>query len=702
MTSDSMEEGERRMLRLPKPINLLTLAAALALSVGAPTFGQSDDSCRYHDANGTMETRFRFGSDRVRYDYPTYRENTSPVRRDLRTRNDRRYREVAPRHDFRVIESPRYDSTRTIGRNRYESGRGQFNEEWLLGGSGNSRDRDYFYSGFDYGNEMRRRPTDRRNEFVRPEFDRNRPSLRDELDRTLPLRDIDRDPELPLRRPSERDRYEQPQNGNSQGPTLNQKLSARYTDPTSIRFAQSLNGNQGLALFREVSTLIDQRHLSPKSYSDRVRSGARSLNAALENTAFQTAMRPVGSGSQIQSFRSQLNQLVNRNVRTKGEAEQVLASAMRLGQSVGLRPGVVAYEFTNAAIESLDKYSGLDPSLTRVSGSIDSHIQTAQSFDDQYMTGVGIEVKGHDDGLLIVRALRGGPAAAAGVRSGDVVVEINGRSLKGVDLNASVAMIGQSSQVRLRVSREGQGTGTFTVTRRRFRVYSVNDVKMIDRQDGVGYLHLNKFARNSATEMEQAIRELQGQGMRSLVVDVRGNPGGLLTTAIEVSDKFLKCGRIVATRGRLRTDNSVEAATANGTWNMPLVVLVDGDSASASEIFAAAIQENGRGIVVGQKSYGKGTVQTHFPLPSGMGTVRLTTAKFYSPSDREMSGAGVTPDVRTTDENETLRQAAAAASHPRLAEMVAQHGTCRPPVSNFGNFSSTARPTSSLSVLLNH
>jgi carboxyl-terminal processing protease len=112
-----------------------------------------------------------------------------------------------------------------------------------------------------------------------------------------------------------------------------------------------------------------------------------------------------------------------------------------------------------------------------------------------------------------------------------------------------------------------------------------------------------------------------------------------------VSNRFVPSGKIVSTRGRYQSDNTEESATHDQTWKMPLVVLVDGDSASASEIFAAAIQENRRGVIVGRKTYGKGTVQTHFPLQSVSGTFWLTTAKFYSPTGREMAGAGVTPDI---------------------------------------------------------
>jgi carboxyl-terminal processing protease len=160
-----------------------------------------------------------------------------------------------------------------------------------------------------------------------------------------------------------------------------------------------------------------------------------------------------------------------------------------------------------------------------------------------------------------------------------------------------------------------------------------------------GYLRLKQFSESSKEDLEQAMWSLYNGGMRNLVLDLRGNPGGLLTEAVEVSDLFLPKGRIVATKGRNASDNTDERATFAKTWGIPLIVLVDANSASASEIFAAAIQDNGRGVIVGRKTYGKGTVQTHFPLQTVAGELKLTTAKFYSPSGREMAGAGVTPDV---------------------------------------------------------
>jgi len=177
---------------------------------------------------------------------------------------------------------------------------------------------------------------------------------------------------------------------------------------------------------------------------------------------------------------------------------------------------------------------------------------------------------------------------------------------------------------------------------------TVSNVRMLDPTTGVGYVKLDLFAAGSASEMEQALSRLSQQRMQSLVLDLRGNPGGLLETAIQLADMFLPQGTIVSTRGRNTTDNTQEVARPERTWSMPLIVLIDHGSASASEIFAAAIQENRRGLIVGQHSYGKGTVQSLFTLKSSAAMLRLTTAEFYSPSGREMAGAGVEPDVPVT------------------------------------------------------
>ena len=408
-----------------------------------------------------------------------------------------------------------------------------------------------------------------------------------------------------------------------------------------------------------------------------MRRALRNLGLVLNNASAAQTLGISQDSFKADGFRDSLSRIwETMNVQNKSEAEQVLRTVIRQGQLVpGITPGLVAFEFSNATIDTLDKFSALEPS---------EPTQGPSAALDSEMVGIGIEVKLHDDGLLLMRALRGGPAAEAGLRSGDVITAINRRAITGMAMAQSVDLIkGQSgSQIRLQVKRSAHRSQSITLTRRRFRVWSVNDVRMVSGSD-VGYLNLSQFAQTSTQEMDQALHQLHNEGMKSLVVDLRGNPGGLLTTCVQITNRFLPCGTIVSTKGRLNDDNMHESATYSRTWNTPLVVLIDGDSASASEIFAAAIQDNERGIVVGERSYGKGTVQTHFPLQSINGNLRLTTARYYAPSGRAMSGNGVTPDVRIADEDgvangdQMLSEAVRIAQSRQLKEMATNSAKCR-------------------------
>jgi carboxyl-terminal processing protease len=155
---------------------------------------------------------------------------------------------------------------------------------------------------------------------------------------------------------------------------------------------------------------------------------------------------------------------------------------------------------------------------------------------------------------------------------------------------------------------------------------------------------MSAFQKRTADELDQALRALKQQGMRSLIWDLRGNPGGLLDEAVSVADRFIEEGIIVSTRGRLPEDNDKYEAFGPGTWKMPLVLLIDGESASASEIVAGCIKDHHRGTIVGRTSYGKWSVQTITPLSGGLG-MRLTTARFYSPAGHTYSKIGLDPDV---------------------------------------------------------
>jgi carboxyl-terminal processing protease len=186
---------------------------------------------------------------------------------------------------------------------------------------------------------------------------------------------------------------------------------------------------------------------------------------------------------------------------------------------------------------------------------------------------------------------------------------------------------------------------TLRLVRRHVDVESITRARIVDPTEGIGYIQLANFQKTSTDELDQAISGLQALGMRTLVLDLRGNPGGLLNVAVEIAERFIDEGVIVSTRGRASGQSQVLRAGGHARWRMPLFVLVDHDSASASEILAGALQDHRRATVVGDRTYGKGSVQSIFSLRSAPAGLKLTTAKFYSPLDRPYSEQGVTPDL---------------------------------------------------------
>jgi carboxyl-terminal processing protease len=463
-------------------------------------------------------------------------------------------------------------------------------------------------------------------------------------------------------------------------------ITARYTNPVTRRAIRSMSRTQAVELFAEISHRIDERHLQPTNYQTRTDRALLNLQLALGNPEFLSVLNSSASDSQIRQLRTAISAIATTQA-TKDftAAQRMLQSLMQQAERLSpLAPAAVAFEVANAGIETLDQYSGLelsDPSvMTR-----NEEIMARTDLLQEQIVGIGIEVRDSPEGLIVVRPLRGSPAAKAGMRSGDIILQIDGQDIRGVSLPEVIDMMkGQvNTDIELQTYRAGRGNALVRLTRRSFRVWSVHDVRVVE-STRVGYLSLSRFSQKSAAEVDQALEQLHQAGMKSLIVDLRGNPGGLLTTCIDVADRFLPCGVIVSTRGRLSADNMVQEATFPRTWDVPIVVLIDHDSASASEILAAAIQENRRGLVVGSQSYGKGSVQTHFPLNSISGDLRLTTAMFYSPQGHAMAGRGVVPDFEVIDHDgplhgdEVLQEAARVAESESLQEMARAAGICSP------------------------
>jgi carboxyl-terminal processing protease len=449
-----------------------------------------------------------------------------------------------------------------------------------------------------------------------------------------------------------------------------ERISRRYTNADLVQLGHALSAEQALALYAETLTIIGARHLEPADAAAMCRAGLRSLAQALRNRVFLAAQQVNISSAQLQSFEQQLAaRLQGHAVRSATDATAVLRLAMALAQGeLGFRPGVVAVEFACAAVETLDEYSAFVPSPGNdaVSRQIDAEV-----------VGIGVQIDAHGKGARIVRVFRGGPAERAGLQPGDVIVGIDGMSTSGAGIDQiTSALRGQENTlITLEVAREGNSAARVRLPRSRLAVQSVSNAKIVDATAGVGYLKLDSFAERSAAEVERALTSLTRQGMRSLVLDLRGDPGGLLSTAVQIADLFLPEGVIVSTRGRTSQDNTSERARFERTWKVPLVILVDEQSASASEILAAAIQENSRGVIVGQRTFGKGTVQTLIPLQTAPAALRLTTARFYSPTGRAMANRGVTPDVAVEHANSQPGFAGRGDSALAAAIEVARKGT---------------------------
>ena len=297
-------------------------------------------------------------------------------------------------------------------------------------------------------------------------------------------------------------------------------------------------------------------------------------------------------------------------------------------------------------VDEVDTHELIGKAIEGMLGDLDPHSQFLSDleYEDLMVStrgefgGLGILISFRDNYPTVMSPIDGTPAERAGIRGGDQITEIEGQATEGWAVDKAVGFLrGEpGSKVRFKVSRPGQSDAIeYVLTREIINVSSVPYRAMLE--DGVGYLRVSNFAKKTQQEMEDALVELEGKGMRALILDFRSNPGGLLQTATEVSELFLdKDKLLVYTKGRLSNSNrKYYSANRHVHSGYPIVVMVNGNSASASEIFAGAMQDWDQALIVGQTSFGKGTVQTVFQL-SDTEAVKLTTAKYYTPSGRSI------------------------------------------------------------------
>lgn len=291
--------------------------------------------------------------------------------------------------------------------------------------------------------------------------------------------------------------------------------------------------------------------------------------------------------------------------------------------------------------------SGLDPYSQYFSPEDmeDLKIETEGEFE-----GLGIEVIIKEGLLTVITPLLDSPAFKAGILVGDRIVKIDGETTENMTIRDAVKKLRGKlgTKITLTVVHEGDTTTTdITIERAKIHVQSIRGARMVDNDYKVGYLAVTNFQENTVRDMEAAIQDLLKKGMKCLVLDLRFNPGGLLNVAVDMADKFLDHGVIVSTKGRDKTQNYVYQAHKKGTYpNFPLVVLVNNGSASASEIVAGAIKDHKRGLLLGIKTFGKGSVQSLIPVGDGKAALKLTTARYYTPSGVCIHEKGIEPHVK--------------------------------------------------------
>ena len=301
----------------------------------------------------------------------------------------------------------------------------------------------------------------------------------------------------------------------------------------------------------------------------------------------------------------------------------------------------------NGLLQSLDPYSSY------MSPEILEEMQTETSGE---FGGLGIEVSMEAGVVKVISPIDDTPASKAGIKAGDYIVKINDTQVQGKSLSEAVDLMRGpvGSSIELTVRRRGEKKAlTFNITR---EIIEIQSVKSELLEENIGYIRLTSFNENSSDQIEKQIKKLKkNKNLNSFILDLRNNPGGLLNQAIRISDFFLENGEIVSTKSRKKSDNRKWFAKKGDiTDGKTLLVLINYGSASASEIVAGALKDHKRAIVVGENSYGKGSVQSIIPLKN-RGAIRLTVAKYYLPSGKSISEVGVRPDIEVNEEGDDFK-----------------------------------------------
>jgi carboxyl-terminal processing protease len=326
--------------------------------------------------------------------------------------------------------------------------------------------------------------------------------------------------------------------------------------------------------------------------------------------------------------------------------------------------GEVLEKINEEYVDEVDQSKSMDAAINGLLQSLDpySAYMTPESFDSMQTEtsgefgGLGIEV-GMEAGVVkVISPIDNTPASRAGLKAGDYIVKINNTQVQGKSLMDAVDLMRGpvGSSIEITVRRRGVKKALiFNITR---EVIEVQSVKSELIENNIGYIRLTSFNDNSSNQIKNKIEKLnKNKNLKGYILDLRNNPGGLLSQAIKISDFFLENGEIVSTKSRQSSENRKWFAKKGDITNgKTLIVLINYGSASASEIVAGALKDHKRAIIIGENSYGKGSVQSIIPLKN-RGAIRLTIAKYYLPSGKSISEVGVTPDIEIAEENDDFK-----------------------------------------------
>ena len=425
-------------------------------------------------------------------------------------------------------------------------------------------------------------------------------------------------------------------------------VDRRYSDRSFENQLLSKGRAEALDLYEDILSRVQYEYVDSISTTRFVAHGTESLYMALKNEKFLSRNVKPGSDDAVERVRQTLiKDYWNRRLETRMEARSVITTVCGIcNRELGISDTAVVMEYIFGGCNSLDEYSNfLTPDrYNDLFGSIQGEL-----------VGIGIEMKAvKGRGMHLVNVLLDSPAERGGLQPDDYLVEVDGTDCRDLSTDDAARLLRGTggSQVTLGYESPTGARKTGVFTRQRVQIRSVTRTVMLDESRGIGYIRMEGFQNNTAEELDEALRTLERQGMKALIWDLRGNPGGLLETAAAVIERFIDHGVLVSTRGRAPEQSQVFQAHGNNVRSYPLTLIVDENSASASEIVAGAIKDHHRGTIVGRKTYGKWSVQSIIHLPGETG-LKLTTAKFYSPNDKNYAGEGLAPDVEVPAPEDT-------------------------------------------------